>query len=260
MVARRKTLTALVRSIAHLGPSLSAQSEKISFGLPALDGLLAGGLARAALHEIFPAQFGDVTSAAGFALALATRVRQQYKILWVRHEFANLEAGYIHAPGLFELGIDPKKLILVRVRDPLSALRAGHEAARCSALSAVIVEIWKEPAALDLTATRRLSMAASESRVTVFLLRATATPRPSAAMTRWIVKSAPSLLDSNKPTGHPVFELTLLRHRHGIPVRSWRVEWNRDECCFREATTLSRAVASISANRPAEANENRRAG
>jgi protein ImuA len=258
MVAVAKTLSALRRSLADLGPPLPAQTAKISFGMQTPDGALAGGLARAALHEIFAAQFGDATAAACFVVALATRADKCRKILWVRHELARLEAGNVHAPGLVELGIDPNRFILVRVRDPLSALRAGNEGARCPALAAVITEIWNEPPALDLTATRRLSLAAGRSGVTVFLLRTGATAQPSSAVTRWSVRSvASSPLPAEAP-GHPVFELTLLRHREGISLRPWRVEWNRDECRFQDPAALSRAVASVPADRPvAEKKEKR---
>jgi protein ImuA len=258
MIAVAKTLSALRRSLADLGPPLSAQTAKISFGMPTLDGALGGGLARAALHEIFAAQFGDATAAACFVVGLAARTDQRRKILWVRHELASLEAGNVHPSGLVELGIDPNRFILVRVRDPLSALRAGNEGARCPALAAVITEIWNEPRALDLTATRRLSLAASRSGVTVFLLRTGATARASTAATRWSVRSvASSPLPAEAP-GHPVFELTLLRHRWGISPRSWRVEWNRDESRFQEPSALSRALAFVPADRPAAEREEKR--
>jgi protein ImuA len=255
MAAVRKALSALRRSLADLGPSLSAPHAKISFGLPGPDEVLSGGLATGALHEVFAAQFGDATAAAGFVVTLASRTDQHRKILWVRHEFARQEAGNVHAPGLVELGIDPNRFILVGVHDPLLALRAANEGARCSALAAVIIEIWSETRALDLTATRRLSLAASLSGAAVFLLRTRAAVRPSTAVTRWSVQSVASSPLPGEVPGNPIFELTLLRHRGGIPPRTWRVEWNRDECRFREPSALSRALASIPADRPAAENE-----
>jgi protein ImuA len=251
MTAAGNALSALRRSFANFGPSLSAPQAKVGFGLPALDSALSGGLAAGALHEMFAVQFGDAAAAAGLVIALAARADRRRKVLWVRHDYARLEAGEVYAPGLVEFGIDPNRLVLVRVRDPLSALRAGHEGARCPALAAVIIEIRGDPRALDLTATRRLSLAASRSGVTVFLLRACGMQRPSSAVTRWSVRSIASSPLPGEAPGHPVFELTLLRHRQGIPIRSWRVEWNRDECRFREPT-LSRTMASFIIDRPAE--------
>ncbi len=58
----------------------------------------------------------------------------------------------------------------------LGILRAGAEAARCPAVGAVLMEPWGEARPLDLTASRRLTLAADQSGVTVFLLRAR--PRP----------------------------------------------------------------------------------
>jgi protein ImuA len=251
MIAAGNALSALRRSFANFGSSLSAPQAKIGFGIPALDSVLSGGLAAGVLHEMFAAQFGDTAAAAGLAIALAARADRRRKILWVRHDYARLEAGEVYAPGLVEFGIDPNRLVLVRVRDPLSALRAGHEGARCPALAAVILEIRNDPRALDLTATRRLSIAAARSGATVFLLRAGGMQRPSSAVTRWSVRSIASSPLLGEAPGHPIFELTLLRHRQGIPIRSWRVEWNRDECRFRKPT-LSRVMASFLIDRPVE--------
>lgn len=186
--------------------------------------------------------------AAAFARRAAPRER---KIAWVRQNFAGIEAGALHAPGLAELGLDPDALFLVRVRDAVAVLRAGHETARCAALGAVIIEIWKTPKALDFTASRRLSLAAAKSGVTTFLLRASAEPRPSAALTRWRVASGVSQPLAADAPGHPAFDITLLRHRAGVPGRNWRLEWDRDRHLFREAAPLSGAVVALPADRPA---------
>ena len=69
--------------------------------------------------------------------------------------------------------------------------------------------------ALDLTASRRLALAAEQSGVTLFLLRLEAQPVPSAADTRWTVGAAPSRsLEADAP-GPPMFEIELLRRRAG---------------------------------------------
>jgi protein ImuA len=252
MKAAEIRLSALRRSLAALEPAGPFQgAAKLSLGLPAIDEPLGGGLARAALHEFFAAEAPDATAAAGFAVALAVRAaRDGRKILWVRHELTNLEAGRIHAPGLADFGANPDDFILVRARNAALVFRAGAESLRCSALAAVIIEFWGEPSSLYLNATRRFSLEARRSGVSAFLLRAGAKPRPSAAMTRWAVKAAPSTPFPTDVPGHPAFDLTLLRHRHGLPGRSWRVEWDRDQCSFRDPAPLPRTVASLPSNRP----------
>ena len=138
-----------------------------------------------------------------------------------------------------------------------------------------------EPRLLDLTASRRLALAAEASGVMTVLLRASSKQDASAARTRWQVSALPSqALESNAP-GNPAFSLRLLRHRGGLAEREWRVEWDRDRQSFQEpsafqepsgfqeqsifparavstetspdAAPLSRSVVSFPADRPAAA-------
>ena len=246
-------LSALRRSLADFGSAgRKHAAAKFSLGLPAIDEPLGGGLSRAALHEVFAAEGGHAAAAVGFAIGLALRsAKDGRKILWVRHNLASLEAGRIYAPGLADFGANPDDFIFVRARNTASVLRAGAESLHCSALAAVIIELWGEAPSLYLNATRRFSIEAGRSGVSAVLLRAGAKPIPSAAMTRWAVKAAPSAPLAADAPGQPVFDLTLLRHRQGVPSLSWRVEWNRDQRSFREPTPLSRSLASVSSNRPA---------
>lgn len=261
---RRHLAEAALRS----GP---AAAGRVSFGLPALDEPLGGGLARAALHEIQAPGTADLAAATGFALGLALRAAGERAILWARQDIVEAEAGRPHAPGLVELGLDPDRLLLVRARDPGGVLRAGAEAARCSALGAVLIEFWGEPRVFDLTASRRLALAAESSGVTTLLLRAAASPAPNAARTRWQVTPQPSrALEANAP-GAPAFNIRLLRHRGGLGEREWRVEWNRDRRSFQDSPVfvrseqqaprtahgppLSRPLVSLPGDRPAQAGE-----
>jgi protein ImuA len=130
----------------------------------------------------------------------------------------------------------------VRARDGEGVLRAGAEAARCAALSAVLIEPWGEPRPFDLTASRRLALAAEASGVPVLLLRVAAAEAPSAARTRWQVRALASrALEANAP-GAPAFALRLLRQRGGAAEREWRVEWDRDRHCFAERSLFDRSA------------------
>jgi protein ImuA len=138
-----------------------------------------------------------------------------------------------HPAGLAELGFDPAHLLLIRARDAPSALQAGLEGARCAALGAVIIELRGETRAYDLTASRRLALAARASGVRVFMVRSAATPMPSAAETRWLARAAPSRAlaaraPGNRAPGHPAFHLVLLRARNGQEGLQHHLEWNRD--------------------------------
>ncbi len=265
-MARPPIPEALRQSLAGLMRRSGVAAGFVSLGMPAVDAALGGGIARGALHEMHAEWTADMAALGGFALGLALRASEGRPILWVRQDFADSEAGVVHPPGLAELGLDPGRLLLVRTRDAAQLLRAGGEAVRCAALGAVLLQPWGEPKALNLTATRRLSLAAEGSGVTALLLRAPARPAASAAATRWRVHALPSqALEADAP-GRPAFAIRLLRHRGGIAEQEWQVEWDRDRGCFqprlpRGAAALSRPVVALPGDRPvAPAAGLRRAG
>lgn len=204
----------------------------IALGAADVDSALGGGIARGRLHEIF-AGAEEGTSAAGFAALLALKAGGA--IFWLRTEGAERQAGRLHATGLKELGIDPAMLLLGLVPDETALLRAAADAARCGGLGTVLVECWGRAPVLDLTASRRLMLAAEGSGVTLLLLRVAAEPVPSACDTRWRVAAAPSIALEAEAPGAPMFDINLLRQRAGAGGGAWRVEWNREEGCFREA-------------------------
>lgn len=246
MSASRDTLAALKAELARLEPAvLPSASPHFSLGLPPIDEPLGGGLALGALHEVFAAGTMDGVAATGFATALAVRAAPGARIVWVRQDMIDRELGRLHGAGLVSFGLDPDKVILVRARDATCAMKAARDAARSPALGLVIVEIWGEPKILDLTTSRRLSLTASESGVTVLMVRIGAEPAPSAASSRWMVSAAPSQPQEADLLGFPTFSVTLLRHRAGLPVREWLVEWDRDQRRFRNGSTLFSGVDSV---------------
>jgi len=259
----RADLEALRRQVSQLERGSSpVAGGRFSTGSALLDGALRGGLQRGALHEIFAARMADEASASGFAITLAVRASARRPVVWVRQDFAGIEAGQIYAPGIAELGLSPDRLILVRARDGPAVLRAGEEAARCPPLGAVLIEPWGAPKALDLVATRRLALAAGRSNVPLFMVRAGAEPEPSAAITRWRVRAALSTALEAEAPGHPAFEVELLRDRAGGAGRNWIVEWDRDQRIFKDipgrassgkdTPALSGGMVSLSAGGPAD--------
>jgi protein ImuA len=223
LAALRKRVAAIER---EGGPArAAARLFALDDGL--VDAALGGGLARGVLHEIHAAGAGE-GAAAGFGAALALLAAGGRPIVWMRQDLSVRECGELHPDGLAALGLDPAALILVHLKDPLGVLRAGVEAARCAAVGAAILEFRGEPKAFDLTAQRRLGLAAEASGVTLLLLRSGARPLPGSAETRWRVAPSPAAPLAMNAPGHPTFELELLRHRHGPPGGPWRLEWNRD--------------------------------
>ena len=226
-------LSALRRQIARIErPRAVAAADIATTGHDAIDAALGGGLARGRLHEVFAVDPADASNAAGFAAMLALRLGGP--MVWLRAEAAEALGGRLHAPGLSEIGVDPATMIMGVLPDPLSVLRAAADVVRCTEIGVAVIELWRMPRALDLTASRRLAMATEASGVTALLLRAEAEPAPSAAHTRWAVRSAASApLEANAP-GHPAMEVELLRQRGRPAGGRWLVEWDRDQAIFRE--------------------------
>jgi protein ImuA len=187
----------------------------------------------------------------------------------VRQDFSDIESGALSMSGFSELGLDPRCLVTVRAADADSALRTAADALACDALGVVVLEIWGDARQLDLVASRKLTLAAQASGVTALLLRVAATPQPSTAETRWIVRAAhsppgnPSMPAAPwRAWGAPVFDAQLVRNRHG-PVGRWIMEWKCDECLFFEPSAYPQPVAAAPAYRSHQAaigEERRRAG
>lgn len=254
MIERRDTLTALKDTLARMERGVAPSAlPHFSLGLPAMDEALDGGLGQASLHEVFAAGPVHGPAATGFSLALASRAwlfrMGAGPIVWVRQRLLDSEFGLPHGHGMATFGLDPARVLLVGVRDATDALKAAHDAVQCAAVGIVLAEIWGEPKALDLTASRRLSMAAADSGVTILMTRIAADPQPSAGASRWQVGSAPSIPLAADAPGAPAFSVTLLRHRAGLAPRRWRVEWDHDQCRFRDGSPLPRRLDAVPSGR-----------
>jgi protein ImuA len=223
------------------GDGATPRRPVLSLGVKAIDGHLPwGGLPAGALHEVIA---GDASAAAtAFALTLAASLIAAHgegrgrkgpaAFLWC----VNGDVPY--GPGLGAFGIDDRRLLVVRGRNDRDVLWAAEEGLGERALAAVFAEIH----VLDLTASRRLALAARKSGVTAFALRpfgfagqspaatgeagfAGQSPAATAALTRWRVRSAQSLAGaSERGVGTACWRLELLRCRNAMP-KAWRVAW-----------------------------------
>ncbi len=222
-------------------------------GIASLDGALGGGLAYGCIHEIYAVDAKDASAAAGFVLSLANSMSEtRQTIVWLRSQPSARGKCVIQANGCMELGAIPENWLFGEFADRVALLRIAMDALRCTALGAVIVECWNGMRELDLTASRRLALAAEKSGIPLFLLRIDATPVPSAGQTRWQVASAPSQSLPGRAPGRPTFDIELVRQRSGPNGLSWRLEWDRDQRIFRDAP-LSGPMVSVPVRRPAEA-------
>src|SRR5882757_191739 len=251
--ARINTLATLRGSIERIeAPGDAYAPNKVPLGHAGADATLRGGLAMAAVHEVF-AEGHQSAVATGFIAGLAGRISARRPLVWVRQDFSDIESGALSMSGFSELGLDPRCLVTVRAADADSALRTAADALACDALGGVVLEVWGEARQLDLVASRKLTLAAQASGVTALLLRIAAEPAPSTAETRWIVRAAHSPPGaSSSAWGAPVFDAQLVRNRHG-PVGRWIMEWKCDECLFSEPAAYPQPVVAAPAHRPHQA-------
>ncbi len=167
------------------------------------------------LSELFAAAPRD----GGWTGFLLPQLAADKPLLWIQDRMAIRESGRVHPAGLAGL-----ELIHVEARDGKDALWAMEEGLRCFGLSAVIGELYGDPASLDFTATRRLAVAAERTGVPCWLVRLGGTSNLSGARMRWRIASRPSLphaFDFKAP-GMPAWDAELFRARGHAPGR-WNI-------------------------------------
>ncbi|HKT76798.1 MAG TPA: hypothetical protein VJQ78_08685 [Sphingobium sp.] len=260
------TLAALRRRIASLeGVPVVKGGGRVATGHDAIDQALQGGFARGRVHELFGGA-EEEGAAVGLGLILAQLAAGDAPLFWLRG--ASRTAAQAYGPGLVALGLDPAKLLIGMMATEALLLQAAADALRCPALGALVIELRGRAPLLDLTASRRLALAAEASGVTALLLRIDGDPVPSAAETRWQVAAAPSVPLAGNAPGMSAFDISLLRRRSGPDGLAWRLIWDSergafgDECHERHdhgqdsggrgaGAPLSGAVVPLPATRPA---------
>jgi protein ImuA len=234
-------LRARISGIERLAP---VAASAWTLGVPAIDARLPPhGLAPDAIHEIAAGAYADTPAAMGFAASLALRrlfmeESASRPLLWVRLCHANGEWGRLYGHGLARLGMPRDRLLTVSLRKPQSLLWTVEEALRSGSLALVIADTDRH--AVDLTVTRRLSLAAKAGSTPAFLLFPHGLSGGTAALTRWCIRahpSSPPFFDADAPGG-PAWVLALERCRAGRPG-VWSVEWHHATHRFSLVAPLS---------------------
>src|SRR5262245_11083441 len=171
-----------VAQIETSPPELTEAEASVQLGIAAIDTVLGGGLALAAMHELAPALPIHAGATQGFAVALAALRRGS--VLWVETDFGRMETGAPYGPGLALNGLALNRLVLLMVPRAIDVLWAMEEALRSRAMATVIGEVPDDRTLDEGTATRRLSLTAREHDGFGLLLRAPPSPARSPAATR----------------------------------------------------------------------------
>ncbi len=169
-----------------------------------------GGLPTGCIHEVKGA---SLASALAFSSILSARIAgDQGNIVYIAPERS------LYPLGLLPYGMRLDQILLVSARRSQDLSWAVMEALRCSQVSAVMAVLD----GADLTASRRLQLAAESSGATGFLLGHVTSAPIAAPITRWKVSS--HVGTPGQRFDEPSWTLDLLYCRGGRPG-SWIIEW-----------------------------------
>lgn len=225
---RKARLEAARRQIGQLVES--SAGPRLPLGCAEIDASLKGGLVAGALHEVAAADHRATPAAWGFLLALVriAIAARGGTVMWPLGRRAG-EFGAPYGPGLKHFGLDPESVLFIRCKTREDALWTMEEALRIGGIGAVV---GVRAPRMDLTASRRLQLAAEASATPIFLLRTYKDGAASAAATRWRVRPHRAARDGFGFLSAPRWHVALERVRGGR-TGEWVVEWNHDALCLR---------------------------
>ncbi len=257
----------------HLQRMAQPVHQPWHLGVPAIDILIgANGLDSCGLHEVASvfagkSSGGSTERAAGaaaqsasrrmFSVALALRRLGTggaaanwagKPVLWCLPTAVGHEMGVTYGHGLRVLGLDPGRLIIVTPRKAQDVLWAMEEGLKSGCLSLVIGELSGSDR-LDMTAARRLALAAASALTpSVLVTHGNAQPAVATA-TRWRVQPIPGAahpLDFHAP-GNRRFKIWLERCRSrplAAGAVAFTVEWSDATHSFHLVSAFSDRAAA----------------
>ena len=225
-------------------PARDSGGEVLPFGLAGIDNHLpGGGLDRKAVHEFLPASYNDRAAAFGLMAGLLAGFQQHSAgPLLVCDLMPKVgERLTLYGPGLMARGLDPARLIYLRLRSEADFLWALEEGLSCDGLAGVAGLMGMEKN-YGFTESKRLSLRARERGRPLFLLRPHGAGGATAAKSRWRISARPSLPDAHPNhylpgLGDPRWRLELVRAPGASPAH-WEIGWSHETHHFHMAQGL----------------------
>ncbi|MCD0488873.1 Error-prone repair protein ImuA [Pedobacter sp. MC2016-14] len=196
-------------------------------GLGLVEAVFPNGVfPRGVLHEFLTEAPEQAAACSGFiAGLLSTLMQHNGACIWVS------ASRMIFPPALKAFGLSPDRIIFIDVKKEKDVLWAMEEALKCGGLAAVIADVRE----VSLIQSRRLQLAAEQSKVTGFMLRSD--PRKystTSCVARWKISPVASEFEDGMPgIGYPRWRVELLKLRNGNPG-NWEIEWSQG--CFKVFT------------------------
>lgn len=212
-------------------PPVSGAADSV--GLGQIEGAFPNAIfPTGAIHEFLSLVPEQAAANGGFISGiLHTLMQHGGACLWIS------KCRTLFPPSLKVFGVEPDRLIFIDLKRERDVLWAMEEALKCKGLAAVIGELGE----ISFTQTRRLQLAAEQSRVTGFVLRSDPMKiSATACVARWNITPLPSELEDGMPgVGFPRWNVELLKVRNGNPGK-WKVEWSAGR--FRPVPELTEAI------------------
>ena len=217
---KESTIAQLQRDILPLqGFKTLATDNNINLGFRPIENAFPNaGFPVGCTHEFLVASQTDQAATNGFIAVLLSKLMKFHgAAMWIS------TSRTLFPGALQNFGINPDKIIFVDLKQEKDVLYAIEEALKCKALATVIGEIKQ----ISFKESRRLQLAAEQSRVTGLLIR----HQPKivntiACVSRWHITSLPSELEDGMPgVGFPRWNVELLKVRNGKPGK-WKIEYS----------------------------------
>lgn len=225
-MVRREIISRLERDILPLeGLKLLSTDNNISLDFRPIENAFPNHIFPiGCTHEFLTASIEDVASTNGFIGILLSKLMQfDGAAIWIS------ASRTLFPASLKRFGVQPDKIIFVDLKNERDVLYATEECLKCKRITAVISEIKN----ISFKESRRLQLAAEQSRVTGLLVRHPyKILHTIACVSRWRITALPRALADGMPgIGFPRWNVELLKVRNGKPG-TWQLEYSSN--CLKE--------------------------